>query len=293
MLGLVLSVIPLILAGLDMYPKKKFYKTAAALIRATKERREFARTLLLVHTELRFAMIEIFEQINVVLTADQRRKLTAKDNVGASFFAVWQEVLGTNGNVIEMTFEHTIEHIRQILDDMASILREMVKYTEIPHDSGRESLRKIVKSHAEDETFSIMKNLTGRFKFAKTDTRRRELVAKMEEHIKSLEILNKGQKQISRFCAAGNSIESTKSYEEFLDKVRICSVNLYRALSEIWHCDCHKSLSAMLKLERRETSDLKKKKGLRFSLILTFEHVPDGCQGLWMFRETEICIAET
>ena len=69
-----------------------------------------------------------------------------------------------------------------------------------------ESLKKIVKSHAEDETFSITKNLTGRLKFAKTDTRRRELVAKMEEHIKSLEILNKGQKQISRFCMAGNLI---------------------------------------------------------------------------------------
>lgn len=286
--GLVLAVVPLILEGLKAYPKTSVYQTVESFRRARKERREFASQLLLMHTELRFAMIEVFKRINISLTTDQRRELTATDNVGAKFFDVWNKVFENNSEAIEKAFEHTIEHIRIVLDDIVEVLTEIVKHTEIPYDAGSETLRDIIKNHKEDATFSIRKNLSKRFMFAKADQRRHELADQLREDIKLLKKLNKGQEEITKFIAAGNLIESKKSHAPFLDRVRSYSNNLYKAISNNWQCGCHKSPSVMLRLERRETSETKE--NIRFSLFLTFEHNTTGHDELWAFQEAEVSV---
>ena len=287
--GLVLAVIPLMLEGLKAYPKTKFYQTTQAFMRAKRERRDFVRQLLLLHTELRFAMIDVFKRINCSLTADQRRALTAADSVGETFFNVWKDISTANRDILESAFQQTIDHVGTVLDDMAEMLSEMMKHTEISCDSGMESLKAFIKRHSEDKTFSVTKNLSGRFKFAKADSRRRELIEQMGKHIKLLEKLNKGQEQITQFVTAGNLIESERGFDPFLEKVRMYSARLYQSLSDIWQCGCHKSPSAMLRLERRGTHE-KEAYELRFSIILTFEFASTSEQTVWAFQETEIYV---
>ena len=287
--GLVLAVVPLILEALKAYPKVS--NGTRAFRRAKQERREFAGQLLLMHTELRCAMITVFKQINISLTVEQRRELVDVDKVGAQFFSLWENVRKANPKVIEREFEHTVDHMKDLLDDMAEILREMVRYSEIDYDTGREALRAILKGHVEDETFSTTKHLAARFKFAKSDSTRRELLERMGDKIKMLEKLNKVQAQIKQFVAAGNLIEAQKSHAPFLDKVRAYSNNLYHAVSTIWQCGSHESHRAMLMLEKRETPDTKTDV-IRFSLILTYEEPLHDGQDHWCSHGTEICIKQ-
>lgn len=287
--GIILAVIPLVLEGLKAYPKSGVYKTSKAFIHAKKERREFAAQLLLMHTELRFAVIEVFKQINLSLTVDERRELTAADSVGSRFFDLWKRVAAANPDVIEKEFEHTIDHIKDVLEDMVEVLNEMMKHTAISYDAGRQSLKAILKDHNDDTMFSIKRNLSERFKFAYSDSTRHKLLERMREDIKLLKKLNKGQAQLKDFIAAGHSIELQKSHIPFLDRVRNGSDNIYHALSNIFHCGSHESHSAMLKLETRDAPE-RKNSDLRFSLILTFESSSLGNQDGWVFQESEIRI---
>lgn len=285
--GILLAVLPLIIEGVKLYPK--MHKATNAFRRAKQERREFAGQLLLMHTELRCAMINIFKQINISLTVEQRLELTRVDNVGAQFFSLWESVYKSNTDAIEREFEHTIGQIRDLLEDMTEILKEMVRHTDIEYDTGREALMAILKSHAEDKTFSMTKHLAARFRFAKSDSSRRELLERMDHNIKLLEKLNKRQAQIKDFIAAGNLIEQN-SHAPYLDKVRIYSNNLYRALSNIWQCSSHNSHRAMLLLETRKTPNTKSR-GVRFSVVLSYEQSLAASGDRWSSHETEICIA--
>ena len=285
--GIVLAVLPLILEGLKAYPKLS--KATKTFRLANRERRAFAGQLLLMHTELRCAMINVFKQINVSLTIQQRQELTGVDNVGAQFFNLWESIRKANPEVIEREFEHTIDHIKGLLEDMADILKEMVTHTEIDYDTGREALRAILMSHGEDKTFSMTTHLAARLKFAKSDPKRRELLERMGDNIKLLERLNQGQAQIKQFVAAGNLIEAQKSHAPFLDNVRICSNNLYRAVSSIWQCGSHNSHRAMLMLERRDTPNTR---NIHFSLVLTYEKPLNDGQDKWFSHETEIFIKQ-
>jgi hypothetical protein len=285
--GLVLAVVPLLLEGLKAYPKTSFYKTSEAFIHAKKERREFVARLSLLHSALRFAMIDIFRRINYVLTPDQRRVLIGVDSVGAKFFDVWKEVSEKNHAVIEKAFEHTLDHIEIVLESMVESLSEMVRHTGISSHDGREVLRDIIRCHANDSTSSFKPALRSRFKFAKADSRRRELLEEIGDNIKLLKRLNKGQELIAEFVAVGNTIESQCSYDPLLDAVHHSSTNLYHALSKFWQCDCHRSPIAMLKLENRATSASQMTgTQLRFSLVLTFEH----SEQMWGYQDTEVCI---
>jgi hypothetical protein len=167
---------------------------------------------------------------------------------------------------------------------MVEVLNEIVKHTEISYNDGRDSLKRIINSHEKNTAFSMKKYLSGRFMFAKSDPRRRELAEQIAEDINLLKRLNKGQEQITNFVVEGNLIDSQKSAAPFLDKVRRCSDNLYHAMSKIWRCGCHTSPSAMLKLESRET---KVTSEIRFSLILTFQSAEDE---VWAFQETEVSV---
>src|SRR5271170_6057892 len=158
--GIVLAVLPMIRDAV------KIYKDTGTFRNAPQERRIFAEQLLHMHTELRFAMINIFNQINISLTIEQRQQLMSVDNVGAQFFNLWETVSRANPDVIEKEFEPTLGDLKGVLNDMADILKDMVTHTQIDYDTGREALRQILEHRAEDETFSITKHLAARFKFA-------------------------------------------------------------------------------------------------------------------------------
>ena len=286
--GLILAVIPLILEGIKTYPKTAIYKSAASFVRATQERRKFASNLLLLHSELRFVMIQIMKPLNPSLTPEQREILTGTDTVGARFFEVWKQVSEARREAVQKAYRPTIEHIKPMLHDMVKMLSEMLKHSEISYDAGREVLKAVIKNHS-DGTLSITKNLAKRFKFAKSDPRRSVLIDQMRENIKLLKTLVKGQEQLTNFVADGDSIESQLSQGPFLDTVRGYSRNLYDALSTMWRCSCHKSPSAMLRLERRETPEVKASE-LLFSLVLTFEHSSED-QATWAFRETQVYVS--
>ena len=287
--GLVLAVVPLILEGFEAYPDSRPMQYLRTFSAAKLERREFARQLMLMNSELRFAMLDIFTRINVLLTPAQRNVLGASDSMGAEFFTVWGEVWKSNSEEIQGAFLHTIEHIKYVLDNMMELLNEMVKHTEISRHAGRETLMKIIENHDKDRTFSI-RNFSKRFKFANSDSKRRKLIKRMGDDIDVLKRLNEGQEKMTKFIAAGKLVESQQSHGPFLDRVRGYCDNLYGALANIWQCECHKSPSAMLRLEKRDTPETKEANDLRFSLLLTFEHSAVGHQKLLAYQETEICV---
>lgn len=146
-------------------------------------------------------------------------------------------------------------------------------------------LKRVINDH-KDGTLSITKNFAKRFKFAKSDPRRDELLEQMRENIEFLKTLVKGQEKVTNFVADGELIDQFQV--PFLDTVRRYSNNLHEALSTTWDCTCHREPSALLRLERWESPEQKASE-LQFSLILTFEH-STGDQASWGFRETAVCI---
>jgi len=289
--GLVLAVVPLILEGFEAYPDSRPLQYLRIFAGAKLERREFARQLMLMNSELRFAMLDNFTRINVLLTSSQRQVLGASESMGADFFTVWNEVWKSNSEDMKTAFSHTIEHIKDVLDNMMELLNEMVKHTEISRGAGRATLKEIIENHDKDRTFSIT-NFSKRFKFASSDSKRRKLIKRMGDDIELLKRLNEGQDKMTKFIAAGKLIESQECHGPFLDRVRGYCDNLYRALSNIWRCDCHKSPSAMLRLEKRKTPETQEVNDLRFFLILTFEHCAVGHEKLLAYQETEICVLQ-
>ncbi len=251
---------------------------------------KFAATLLHLHTELLILTIDVLEPINQFLTVEQRQVLNAENGVGPEFLDIWKQVSESNPEAIETAFRHTLPHIKPVLHDMVVMLSAMVKHTGISYDAGTDMLRMIIADH-KDGTFSMRKHLAKRFKFASSDPVRNDLINQMRENIKLLKSLVKGEKKITDFFAAGELIESQQSQGPFLDTVRNHSSDLYNALSTMWRCMCHRSPSAMLRLERRETSEFRVNE-LQFSLILTYEHAPSDEQPTWAFREAKICVTQ-
>ena len=283
--GIVLAVIPLVLEGLDAYPDSLLVK----FTRAKLERREFARQLHYIQSGLRSAMLRVFARIKAHLTIDQLRDLSHSNVKGSKFFDVWNNVRLQNPVEITSKFEHTIEDIKFVLDDMVFVLNQVLKDTGISPDSGPEVLREVIQNHKSDQTFSITKNFSKRFMFSRSDHRRRELIERMKENIQLLNQLSDIQDLMTKLSSE-KTIVSEQSHCPFLDRVRAYSTNLYHALIDIWRCECHKSPSALLRLEERKTPESKEDQDLRFSLILTFEYSSDGQQEVWAFRETEICV---
>jgi len=287
--GLVLAVVPLVLKGFQAYPDSKLNQYSKSFIGAKLERREFARKLDLMNSELRFAMLDILTRINVLLTAEQREVLTAYNSMGAQFFDVWSEIWKRNPDETRSAFSHTIEHVRDVIENMVEILNEMLKHTKISPNTGREMLREIIACHNKDKAFAIT-SFSSRFMFMKSDSKRRKLIKRMGENIEWLKRLNEGQTKVTNFITAGKAVGSQESHGPFLHRVRGYCDTLYHALSNIWQCSCHISPSAMLRLEKRETPETKEINNLRFSLFLTYERSAEGLEGLWTFQETEVSV---
>lgn len=280
--GLVISVLPLILEGLNAYPDSSVVK----LIRAKQEREEFARQLMSVQTGLRYAMERLFIQMGAKLTYDEWQALRTLDVKGSKFFDIWNEILTANPSIVKT---NTFAEIEFVLNDMVDKLKNVVANTAIPYDSRSEFLMCIVEKHRTDKSFSTTKGFFKRFMFVAKDHRRRKLLIQMEKYIETLNRLIKEQQLMKKIGPPKNIIEAQESHGPFLDEVRGYCDNLYHALSNIWKCDCHKSPSAMLRLEKRK--EPKETDALSFSLLLTFDHY--CAQDLRAVKETEICVDQT
>jgi hypothetical protein len=238
------------MAGVDAYRDSRLAK----ITRAKVERREFARQLKIIHTGLRNAMLRVFIRINASLTDDQWEDLRLDDIKGSKFFDVWIDVLNTNHDAIKTKFESTIEDIKFVIDDMVDVLSKVMKETDIAADPGPELLRRVIQNDKEDKTFSTPKNFIKGFKFARSGYKRSKLSERMERNVAQLDRLNETQDLIEKLAPPSGSMrESLKSHGPFLDRVRGYSNHLYDALNQIWRCECHKSPSAMLRLEKRKT----------------------------------------
>jgi hypothetical protein len=288
--GVVLAVVPLVLDACKSYPRTNVGKKTHEFVHAERKRREFAGELLILDSTFRYVMFDIFMRINICLTASQREILQKPTTVGAQFFQIWSDVMATNAEDVREALYHTINVMRPILLETESILYEMYADTGIPHDTTREELIGILKGGEGDGTLSITKHLIERFNFAKSSTKRLRLIQQMKENVRKLKTLSKTQNKIAEFVEMSALIDTHTSPGPFLEKVRSHSDRLYHALSDMWQCLCHKSPSAMLRLERREECTDTGSSSLLFSLVLTFEQSMRDAQKIWEFRETEVCV---
>jgi hypothetical protein len=289
--GLVLAIVPLILEGFKAYPNAVPVNFWRALFNAKIKRRNFAIKLEHIHTELRFAVISILMRINASFTPEQQEVLTANNRIGADFFNVWNEIWKINSEEVEFKFTHIIENIKDIPQHMADLLNEMLKHTEISACTSKETLRKIIKHHEQDKTFTIT-NFSKRFMFAASDSKRHKLIKRMEEDIELLKKLNKGQRTVEKFIAHAKLMEPQESHVSFLKKVQNYCEILHNSLSKIWQCRCHKCPSALLRLEYRKAPESKECSSIQFSLFLTFKFSVES-EEIWDYQETEISIDQT
>jgi hypothetical protein len=273
--GLVLAVIPLVVEGLNSYPVQTVAKRSAAFVKTKRELQEFAQELRELRRELRSALIDIIMSIKPALnlSPEERLALTARNSGGSKFFEVWNQILKTNSALIENALEHTIEDIKEVIEHMQRALVEMLQYHQIPPDSGADILKEIIRSDR-DKTFPIKHSLTQRLNFAMSQPRRRALLREIRDDVDCLQRLHREQEQITRLLKTTANLstkESRGSRSPVLDTVRDPSCILYDTISKVWKCDCHKPISVMLRLERRET--LVEEWGtLPFCLIFTFQH---------------------
>jgi hypothetical protein len=288
--GIVLAVVPILMDALSEYPQTSAGKNTSAFLFAKTNRRDFARQLKHIRNTLRRVMFDLFDQLDVSYTESQHRSLMAPETVGSQYFQIWNEVVNENPEDVKTALSHTMDEVQETLLETQTILVEIVAGTGIPHDVGREKLREIMN---EDKagTLSMCKHLMKRLRFAKNESRRLRLLKRMNENVAHLKESFETQRQISQFKATVKLKESEKFPCPFFENVRSCSVNLYDALSGAWHCLCHKSPSAMLRLEKRHVPGDTGINDLRFSLILAFEHSSPNARDIWAFRETEVCIA--
>lgn len=284
--GVVLAVLPLIVEGLKAYSNTTVSRMVKALMVAKAERREFVIDLISLNTELRFVVLDVLKPITDLLTVEQVQVLDDVDSTGAKFFRVWMQVWETSPEAVENAFRHTQEHIKDVLKNMVEMLSEMLGHTGISYDEKTEVLKGIIQNH-NDGSLSVKNDLSRRIKFAWSDSKRRGLIRQMRKNIELLKSLVQGQEKSREFFSQRDSIESQQSQGPFLESVRSYSIKLHRALSTMWDCTCHESRSAMLRLERRETAEMKANE-LRFSLLLTFKDSSES--QTWGFRQTKVCV---
>ena len=96
------------------------------------------------------------------------------------------ELLKANPGVIQKEFG---DDIAFVLKEIAIVLVKIAKDTEISYDVAPKVLREIIEN--EDETFSITKDFSKRFKFAKSASKRRNLMEEMEHNIELCNEINK------------------------------------------------------------------------------------------------------
>ena len=285
--GIVLAALPLVFEGLDAYPDSALVKFA----KANQERAELARHLKSVQVHLRYAMEQLFARLDAQLTIEQWQALRAPDVKGSAFFDIWNGIVKTDPKLLHT---NTLADVKDVLDEMKSILCKIVENTAIPHDAGSDVLKGIIENHQKDKTFSIKEGLFRRFIFVKSSYRRGRLIQRLNQNLDVLRLLNKEAELMKLIAPPPNELEELKSHREFLDKVHDYCENLYHALSSTWQCDCHQKPSAMLRLENRKDLEARESEPIRFSLFLTFSKscsLPDN-QESWAFQETEVCIDE-
>ena len=283
--GIVLAVLPLVIEGLDAFPESSIIK----VLTAKRKRKEFIRELTNVQSGLRYAIEKLLIATDAELQPEQWAALGQSRTIkGAQFFDLWNDVLRANPWLLET---NTGGDIKFVVDDMQSILSQVVEHTAVPRDAGTDVLIGLLRNHKSDPSFPMTTGLYKRFMFARSDRKRRILLDRMKNNIQWLRDLNDEHELMKpTFRGPTRSTLSTSAAEHcsFLHKIRDQCNYLYDALSEVWKCDCHKSPSAMLRLEKREA---KGDDTIRFSLFLTFESDIDG-RGIrkWEYREAEISI---
>jgi len=279
--GVVLAVLPLVWEGLDAYPDSR----VAKFLRANQERAEFGRQLLCAQSGLRSAMMNLFKEIEAELTPAQKLAITSLDVKGSKFFEIWKEIVAAHP---KMTFDCTLlGQIRVVVDDLSDVLTQVVKHAAMPRYAETDVLRRVIENHSRDEKFSLTKDFYHRFMFAKSDRRRTKLISRMELNIKTLTHLVKEMEVMKTISVPENPMEADECHAVYCDTVRGYCNNLYHASSLIWKCECHKSPSAMLRLERRTRPEPETVAFIRFSLFLTFEYTTSE---LWAFQATEVCV---
>jgi hypothetical protein len=276
--GVVLAVLPLILDGLNAFPDS----TIAKFVRANQERQEFAQQLLSVQTGFRCVMERLFIRCEAELTNGQWRALRALDAKGSDFLDMWREILASNPDIVKT---NTFADTKFMLDGVADVLKEIVKDTAIPRAAGSDLLMGIIENHKNDKTFSFAKGgLLKRYLFVRKDRKRTKLLQRMEKLIKSLHDLINEHELMKKVKISRSNIDARGSKNvPYLDDVRGHGYDLYHALLKIWLCDCHKSPSALLRLETRE--EPKGVGALHFSLFLTFEHSLN-----WACQDTQVSV---
>ena len=113
--------------------------------------------------------------------------------------------------------------------------------------------------------------------FARKDRKRSDLITRMKENIEELHQLSNVQETVMKIPRPKNKGDR----HLFLEEIRGYHDNLYRAIKDSWRCECHKNLSAMLRLENFKTHELKE---VQFSLYLTCEYASTDSQELWTFQ---------
>jgi hypothetical protein len=284
--GLVLAVLPVVCQGLEAYPESFFAK----LILVKNHLKIFVFQLQMMEAGLRTAMIATFRRMEVALTTDQMEVLKSPNVRVSKFFVLWNELLEENGDAIASNFESSLAEAKDALNDMARILAEITRGTPVPNDAEPEVLREFIDNENEKITFFKSKNFRRRFEFARSIHKRRELLGRMEKNIERLNLLNKREDILKGIPIRKKRSEIDRAHRSFLDNVRKYCDTLYHALRDAWRCECHKSPSAMLRLEKRVTPE---SNTLRFSLFLRYEHMPstDG-QNCWSYQHAEVSVYE-
>lgn len=286
--GIVLAVIPIVYDAIKDAPETGIGKQGRSFMKANKRRREFALKLFLLDTEFRNSMLDIFKWLNLPLTDVQWGHLASKRTMGSQLLQIWNDMLKTLPEDMNTAFKNALEELRDVLKSIEEILVAIVVHTHISYDEGRQKLRTIAKDK-NDRTLSS--HIRDRFDFAKSSADRDALLKEMTQNIELLKLTLDAHKKTADLVETRYATKHRKLPCPFLEQVRRYSDNLYDALSGSWNCMCHKSLSAMLRLEKRESLDDRKPKDVHFSLILTFEHASgEPAVDSWTFRETGVCV---
>jgi hypothetical protein len=283
--GVVLAVLPMVIDGLDAYSNSP----AAKLARAKEERRQFLVDLMAIQSGVRFAIQRLLVHVDARLTPDQWRTFRAHDAKGSIFFDLWKDILQENPSITE---SNTMREIKFVLEEIAVLLTQVVENTDIPHNAGSKVLMTVIENdRMKRGMLSIAKDLSTRFKIVRGSSKRRKLIQRVRAHIEWLEKLNSEEETWKATTLPRYIRETHNRHGAFLHTVRDYCEDLYDALSNVWHCDCHKACCAMLKLENRKSPEGNRKEYVRFSLFLTFEHSSTATnlnEEHWDFQEAQI-----
>jgi hypothetical protein len=278
--GVVLAVLPLVIDGLDACQDLAVFR----LLSARSQRRKFVAQLMFVQTILRNRFERLLHTLEVELEPGHWDALKSSSVKGSQFFDVWNQVLQAYPELKDTTIG---SEIMFVVEDLQTLLYDVIEHTAIPHDANAEVLIAIIQNHKHDPSFSMTTGLFKRFMFTWRDHGRRELIERMERNLLWIRELCEEHELMKSLIPTSLAKRDVTSNGAFLRTLREHFCCLHSALSGIWKCNCHSSPSAMLKLERR---DAKQDCEVCFSLFLTFEQRTSEGVGEWEFRETKISV---